>query len=83
MIILDTGINLSTATSLKIKYKNPAGTSGEWTGVLFETTKIKYEVSTNVLTLAGSWTLWSFVTMSDGRTASGTPVELVVYEPGT
>jgi hypothetical protein len=83
-IIIDTGVDIQTATVKKIKYIDPSGTPGEVVGTLNGTTKIKYDfTTTNTLKTAGSWIFWSFVVFSDGRSASGTPIEIIVYEPGS
>ncbi|RLC88902.1 MAG: hypothetical protein DRJ03_01285 [Chloroflexi bacterium] len=60
-IILDTGVDLSAATTLKIKYKKPGGEIEEWDGTLEDTTKIKYTTVTDDLDTAGLWSFQAYV----------------------
>ena len=39
-LILDTNVDVSTATTTDIKYTKPDGTTGTWTGAAYEKTKI-------------------------------------------
>lgn len=80
---LSTGVNIATATALKINYRKPSGTTGELVGILDGTETIKYDAADpSFLNESGEWTFWSFVTFADGRSAPGTPVRVLVYDPG-
>jgi hypothetical protein len=65
-ITLDTGITLTSATSLKIKYQKPDGTTGEWTGAISGTTSIRYLLQTNDISIAGRWQFQSYAVFSSG-----------------
>lgn len=85
-IKLTTNVDLSTVASAVIKYKKPDGvTTGEWDAQLEEgTTNITYNVlDSTVLDVAGTWTVWSYLTFDDGREAPGEPVSLYIFEEGT
>jgi hypothetical protein len=77
--------NLSNASSAKIKYKKPDGTTGEWTAIIEDKKKgvIYYDLPQgSPLTDAGAWTLWAYVAFSDGRVAAGEPVSITIYSEG-
>lgn len=85
-IRLDTGVDLTTAASQLIKYKKPDGTASYWTATVYDTTNgiIQKVLSlTTDLGQAGAWTLWAYVTFTDGYSAPGEPVILDVFEEGT
>lgn len=82
-IKLDTGIDVSTASALYIKYQKPDGSLGSLTAILEGTTIVKYNcLSTPFLTSSGNWVFWAEVTFPDGRIGVGTPVDVVVYDKG-
>lgn len=83
-LILDTNIDLSGASGLKIKYTKPDGTSGSWTGTLSGTTYIKkaFIDDADELDQAGIWTFWTAATMADGRYIPGRPVQYYVDTEG-
>lgn len=84
-ISLTCGTNLSTATTVLIKYKKPNGVQGYWTAVISNATTgiIYYDVAnTTDLDMEGAWTLWSHVTFDDGDVAAGDPVKMAVYTEG-
>jgi hypothetical protein len=81
-IDLDTGVDISTALSVLIKYIKPDGITGQWTATA-STTKARVDlVTTSQLDVAGVWTVWAFVTFSDGRVAPGSPVQFIVRNAG-
>jgi hypothetical protein len=63
VIVLDTGIDLSTASNLKILYKKPSGVKGEFTATVFETTKLRYQFDNDNLDIPGQWSFQAFVTI--------------------
>ena len=75
-ILLDTGENISTASSLKIIFKNRQGT-GEWVGAVVETTKIRYITVADDLK-EGDWQLQASVVMP-GRSGLGETVDMKVH----
>lgn len=72
-IILDTGEDLTSATVMKILYKNKT-TSGEWIATVVETTKLRYVTQTDDLDVSGVWKVQAYVEMPSwsgkGNTAS-------------
>jgi hypothetical protein len=85
-ITLETGINISTASNLKIKYVKPDKTLGNWTATISGTTAL-YKDFVNVagaseLDQSGVWILYAFITFSDGRLAPGESINVMVYEEG-
>lgn len=78
MIRLDTQVDLTDATIMKIKYKKPGGTTGEWNASkdTTYTTRIYYNIPDDtVIDESGMWTFWSFVTFAGGRAAPGNPFQ--------
>ena len=64
-IILDTGESLDAATEMKILYKKPDGTTGEWVATQTEVTKVKYVTlaADFAIGTAGEWELMSYVVL--------------------
>jgi Zn-dependent M28 family amino/carboxypeptidase len=85
-LTLETGINITTASSLKIKYIKPDKTTGNWTATISGTTALyKDFINTggnSELDQSGLWIFYSFITFSDGRLAPGEAVNIMVYEEG-
>lgn len=52
--------DLSTASGLAIKYKNPNGTTGSWSATLVGTDTLQYTTSSGDLSVAGTWTLQGY-----------------------
>jgi hypothetical protein len=77
-IRLDSGSNISAATTLKIKYKKPDGSTGEWTAVLEGTTQAYYITQVNDLDQRGKWELQLFVVLPTW-TGHGETCELQIY----
>lgn len=84
-IKLATGVNISGAPSMKIKYRKPSGATGEWQATVFSTSGvIKYDIaSTSVLDETGTWAVWAYITFSNGKSAPGEPTKFQVYEEGS
>lgn len=83
---LTTGVDITGATSLLIKFKRPTLTTGSWTAHAYDETNgiIYYDFSaTTELNVAGKWVVWAYATFSDGRSAAGEPYKFRVYEEGT
>lgn len=84
--IFDTGIDLTSASSVLIKYIKSDATEGSWTGV-FEGEKVDGLVSYTIadsddLDMSGNWKFWVYVTFSDGTVAPGDFVSIYVYSEG-
>jgi hypothetical protein len=64
-IIYDVGEDISAGSGLKLKYRKPDGSVGQWTAVLHGTTAVKY-VTTAVgdLPLAGAWDFQPYIELS-------------------
>jgi len=79
IISLDTGKDISTATVMKILYRQPDGTKGSWVATLKagSNSVIQYTTANADLSLTGSWKLQAFVTVG-GINEYGDIVELVV-----
>lgn len=82
-ISINTGIDCTNATVLKIKYKKPDGVKGEWTAELSEDDPkiVKHKVAEGEINAVGSWTIWSHVTFSDGS-VPGKPAKMLVKNEG-
>jgi len=63
LLILETGIDISAASVLKIKYKKPDGSSGNYPGTLHGTTQIQYQFANIDLNISGSWQFQAWVTI--------------------
>ena len=66
-IILDTKIDLSSATKVAIKAYQPDGTLVELDGTVTDTTKVKHVKTANTLNVRGLWRLHSYAEFSDGE----------------
>jgi len=73
---LDAGTNISAATSLKIKYKKPDGTTGLWTATLDGTNYAYYYTIMGDLDQTGRWEVQLYV-VSPGWTGYG---EITTFE---
>ena len=72
---LETNLNISTASAIKILYKKPDGTRGFWVADSIENnTIIVYDLTNADLDQAGVWTFQAFVTI-DGRDGYGEYVQ--------
>jgi hypothetical protein len=80
-ITLNTGKNITGATSIKIAYKDPKGTLGEWTATIDDAIKgiIKYNIIAP-LSFTGTWTIWAKITDSSGLISIGESSNFVVYK---
>ena len=82
-IEINTGIDCTDATEVKIKYRKPNGEIGEWSAEKSQTDPmlIKHKIVAGELNAVGTWTIWSSVTFSDG-TAPGEPAKMQVCNEG-
>jgi hypothetical protein len=73
----------SDIDSVKIKYRKPDGTTGEWNATHDSANKkIYYDLPAETVLDAGMWTAWSFATMTDGRDLPGEPFQFKITEEG-
>jgi len=80
-ITLDTGIDLTDATALKIKYITPKGARGEWTAVIDEVDNTKMNYDNPGVVDAGQWKVWGKATFTAGN-IPGEPTYFNVYNEG-
>lgn len=75
----------SDIASVKIKYKNPAGTSGEWVATHDAVNKyVYYDIpKDSPLDVAGRWNFWIYATMNDERILIGDVATVYIEEEGT
>jgi hypothetical protein len=59
-IIVDTCSDISAATSVILKIEKPDGTKVEWTGVVYQTTKIRYVIIEGDFDQAGKYLLQAY-----------------------
>lgn len=79
-LVVDTDVDISLATVLKIYYIKPDGTKGSWTGTLEGTDSISYTTtSVSDLGQVGLWILQAYVEMSGGKWY-GEAVALNIYD---
>jgi hypothetical protein len=80
-LIIETRLDVSTATSTVVKYKRPDGATGTWNAVLNlpSKTALKTVLAGGDLGSVGKWTVFPQVVIS-GKTHQGDPVYLNVYD---
>jgi hypothetical protein len=83
-ITLVMGIDITGATC-KIKYRNPSGGTGYWTGTISvaATGEFYYDAVPANLVLAGLWTLWAHAVLTSGKVAIGRPCKILISAEGT
>lgn len=82
-LYLNTGIDISTARSYEIQYRDPNGTVGSLTATLeTDKTTLKHSFTGTELNVAGTWAFWPWVVFSDNRSAPGETVHVLVYAKG-
>ena len=82
---VDTGVDITGATTRLIKYKKPDATAGQFIATADTPTTagiIYYDFVNTELDQEGVWTMWSYVTFADARSAPGEPFKLIVYVEG-
>lgn len=74
VILLDCGVDISSATSVKIIAKSPQGEKKEFTSTIDGTNNVKYVIQSTDFDIAGNWLLQAYVQMPDwtGRGAWAT-----------
>ena len=86
---INTSVNEDiTGASVKIKYKKPDNTTGEWIGVIDKPSSggFYYDATSTEgvydIDMKGKWTLWAEVTFANGNIALGEPTSMQVYLAG-
>lgn len=77
-IILDAGEDLTSQTELKIKYKKPSGTTGEWVATVQNSTEAVYTTQAGDLDESGTWRLKIYVVLPNWS-GHGEPVDMEIY----
>lgn len=83
---LTTGVDITGAKTVQIKYRKPDGsTTGAWTAVVESaaTGVIYYDFAEGDLDQQGTWTVWAYIVFSDDRDADGEAQKFRVYNPGS
>lgn len=86
-IDIETCADLSSASSVKIKFVRPDLSTGELTNIISITNLKKGEISwqpvdATVLNQKGVWKFWVFVVFDSGRQLSGEPYFVEIYNEG-
>ncbi len=81
-IVLKTGIDLSGYADLRMRFRRPDGTTGEWISSVSgtNTTWMEYTTLTGDLNVAGLWAVEAFAA-DTGILLRGKPVDFMVYLP--
>lgn len=80
MISLDTGIDISNGTFPEIHYEKPDGTTGEWSAVIEEDTKVRYQTTGDDIDQTGIWRFQAVVTINNFL-KKGEIVEVTIDNP--
>ena len=82
-VVLDTGSDISTATSAGILARKPDGTKVLWVGSVHQVTKVRYVASmvTSDFDMSGTYSLQAVVSMP-AWAGHGEPADLVVLSLG-
>jgi hypothetical protein len=79
-LLLDTDIDLSSATVTRILYKNPRGASGYFTATVTATTKLSYQFTNADFAYSGEWQFQAYVEIG-GLKAYGDIVYQTISNP--
>ena len=84
-IIRTLGVDITGATSVKLKYIKPSQEAGEWTASVDDaaTGQISYTVpDAQTIDQYGTWKIWGWVQFANGTVAAGEATILHVYQEG-
>lgn len=76
-LLLDCGVNITTATLVKVLAKPPRGSIKSWVGTINGTTNVKYLLQNGDINIPGIWHLQVYIEMP-GWKGRGEWVELKV-----
>lgn len=79
---LETGKDITGASSTKMCYRDPNGSLGEWVAEIEGTTIVKYSIIAP-LGIVGKWTNWVKVVDSQGKISVGEPSNFNVSKEGS
>jgi hypothetical protein len=79
-IVLDCGVDISTATLLEIAAQKPDNSTALWTAASYTSTSLRYLTLITSLDIAGTWKLQAVVTLP-GEKWRGETVQMTVYAP--
>lgn len=80
-LTVSTGIDLTDATAIKIKYTAPNKTQGEWTATIDETDNTKAYYDCTGLDQLGTWHVYIKATFTEGS-IPGDLTYFIIYEEG-
>lgn len=78
-LILNTGKNISTFTTFKIKYEDPDGTRGQWTAALYPSNNLCLNAVVEFDT-KGLWKVQAYVAKV-GEVYHGMWADVMVFQP--
>ena len=78
-IIVDTGVDISTATSVALKVTKPDGTTETWTGSVYSSNYVKFSSVAATFDQAGVYLLQAYVVMT-AWTGHGNTTKFKVYD---
>jgi len=78
-VVLETGLDLSAASSVAIKAYDPDGELFTLAATVTDTTKLKHTKTAITLNEAGAWTLHSYAEFAGGVVYWGDPYSLRIY----
>ena len=83
-LTVSTGIDLTTASTVLIKYIKPTEATGSFTAAVLSATggTIDYDIVADDLDEYGCWIFWAHITFSDATIAQGEPQKIHVYKEG-
>jgi hypothetical protein len=76
---LNTGVDVSAATTANVHYRKPSGATGSWTGATSDTNYVTYTSIASDLDEDGVWDLQAYV-VTPGWTLRGTIAKVRVVE---
>lgn len=79
ILVVDTGSDITLATTTKILVRKPDGTETFWTGTLYNTRYIKYTILANDFDMSGTYYLQSYVVLPTW-TGRGETATITVYD---
>lgn len=84
-IRVNTGVDITGATAVLLKYKDPNGLEGSFTATIYDSYEgiINYDIVSSLdLNVVGKWTFWSHITFANAKSAPGKPFTLEVFKEG-
>ena len=81
-IRLTLDVDITGASLVQIHYRKPSGLIGTWVAIVESAAEgiIYYDVQTNDLDKAGSWTFWGYIIFAAGEKARGEPALITIFD---